>query len=402
MLGIRSVTCHLPQGFTIEHISRLNEFVQNWKRAYTPIRTFRINLPTIDSSLDDTWVKHISTACNNIGARWFNVPINPHLEDNWERNKIFHHAFSILRDFPHAFVNIIAVKNNEIDYDILNRSAKLIQNVSTISNNGYDNFRLGISNNVQPDGPFFPFTMSSGDYGFSIALELTQAINDILNTNKEICNLTLSSMRKCIIDALRPKIDIINDLAEKIAIEHKIIFKGFDFSLAPIIDNNGSVFSILKAIGLKHFGNSGTMFATAFLTQLLKSFGNSYKMLGFSGVMYSLLEDLEFCSMNINKGISIEHIVSVSTMCGCGVDMVPIYGEATIDEIFSIFLDIAAISCRLNKPLGIRLLPIPRTLNKKDQYTTLSDDADFITNTKIVEINNTFNPYLYRNKKIIL
>jgi uncharacterized protein (UPF0210 family) len=345
-------------------------------------------------------VKHLSTTCNNVGARWFNVPINPHVENNSERGKLFHHAFSTLRDFPHAFVNIVAIKNNEIDYDILNRSAKLIQTVSTISSNGYDNFRLGISSNIQPDGPFFPFTMSSGDYGFSIALELTQEINDLLTINKEISNLPLASFREYIINALRPQIDVINSLAEKIAADNKIIFKGFDFSLAPIIDDNGSVFSILKAIGLERFGDSGSLFITAFLTNLLKSFGNYYKMVGFSGVMYSLLEDLEFCYMNIKNGITVEDITSVSTMCGCGVDMVPVYGNITVDEILAIFLDIAAISCRLSKPLGVRLLPIPRTLNNKNQYTTLCDDADFITNTRIVPVSSSFKAL--KNKKINL
>ena len=49
-----------------------------------------------------------------------------------------------------------------------------------MSANGKDNFRLGISVNVQPDGPFFPFTYSSGEMGFSIALELTLPETDDL------------------------------------------------------------------------------------------------------------------------------------------------------------------------------------------------------------------------------
>ena len=401
MIGIRSVTYHLQSDFSNENILNLDKPIQDWEKNYPAIRTFRVNLPDINSPIDDTLLKQISTACNNIGIRWFNVPINPFLEDNRERGKIFHHAFSILRDFPHIFVNILAVRNNEIDYDILTRSAKLIQDVSTISN-GYDNFRLGISTNIKPDGPFFPFTMSSGDSGFSISLELTQKINDIFNENKEISNLSLSALKEHLIHVLRPQIDVINELSEKIATDNNMVFKGFDFSLAPIIDSNGSVFSILKAIGLKKFGDSGSMFVTAFLTEFLKSFGNYYKMVGFSGVMYSLLEDLEFCTMNINDGISIEQITSASTMCGCGVDMVPVYGEITINEILAILLDIATISCRLNKPLGVRLLPIPRTLNNKDHYTLFSDDADFISNTKIVPIHNSFNPFINNNKNIII
>jgi len=401
MIGIRSVTYHLSRNFSIENILCLDKLIQDWEKNYPSIRTFRVNLPAINSPIDDTFLKQISTACNNIGIRWFNVPIDPCMEDSRERGKMFHHAFSILRDFPHTFVNIIAAKSSEIDYDILTRSAKLIQDVSTISN-GSDNFRLGISSNIKPDGPFFPFTMSSGDYGFSISLELTQKINDILNENKDVSNMSLFLLKEHLIKTLRPQLDVINELAEEIASANKIAFKGFDFSLAPIIDSNGSVLSILKTLGLKKLGDSGSMFVTAFLTEFLKSFGKYYKMVGFSGVMYSLLEDLEFCTMNINEGISIEQITSVSTMCGCGIDMVPVYGEIAMNEILAILLDIASISCRLNKPLGVRLLPIPRTLNNQNHHTLFSDDADFISNTKIVPVNNSFNPFINRNKKIIL
>jgi uncharacterized protein (UPF0210 family) len=400
MIGIRSITCHLPDNFSFQKISSLQEFVKEWENNYSSIRTFRINLPTIQTPLNESLINNIATVCNNIGVRWFNIPIDPHIDDYRERSRLFSHAFSILKDFPHAFVNIITVKNNEIDYNIINRSSKLIQSVSKISSNGSDNFRLGFSNNIQPDGPFFPFTMSSGIYGFSIALEITQFINNLIITNKEIYNLELSSLREYIINKLRPKIDVINNIAEEIAMKKNIAFKGFDFSLAPIIDDNGSIFPILKMIGLEKFGYNGSIFATAFLTKLLKSLGRYYKMVGFSGVMYSLLEDLEFCSMNIHKSVSIEELVSVSTMCGCGVDMVPVYGDITISELFPVFLDIAAISCRLKKPLGIRILPIPRTLNITDQYTMLNEDADFITNTKIVQIKNRFNSFSHRNTKL--
>jgi uncharacterized protein (UPF0210 family) len=114
-------------------------------------------------------------------------------------------------------------------------------------------------------------------------------------------------------------------------------------------------------------------------------------MVGFSGVMYSLLEDLELCIYNNSKGVSIEQLTAISTMCGCGVDMVPVYGGVTVEELFAVFLDIAAISCRLNKPLGIRILPIPRTHNYQEHYTLFSDDADFISNTKIIHVNSNYN-----------
>lgn len=248
--------------------------------------------------------------------------------------------------------------------------------------NGKENFRLGFSMNVLPNGPFFPFTFSSGEFGFSIALELTQEINDICSKNREV---NMTSLRQIILEHLIPQIRRINDIAERIADKYGVSFHGFDFSLAPIIEKNGSVIPILNALGVYDFGKTGSMFATGFITNILKHLAYNFKSVGFSGVMYSLLEDMELCSINIERGVSLEQLISLSTMCGCGVDMVPIYGKVKNDEIVSIFLDVAVISMRLNKPLGVRMLPIPNCQKGSVQYTEFDDDADFVANTKVVQ-----------------
>ena len=78
-------------------------------------------------------------------------------------------------------------------------------------------------------------------------------------------------------------------------------------------------------------------------------------------------------------------MISLSTMCGCGVDMIPVYGQMTNEEFISIFLDVVGISCRLNeKPLGIRMLPIHGCKRGSQTYTHFTDDPDFIANTKVV------------------
>ena len=53
------------------------------------------------------------------------------------------------------------------------------------------------------------------------------------------------------------------------------------------------------------------------------------------------------------------------------------------EEIESIILDIASISSRLNKQLGVRLLPIP---NKVENEFLTEFDMDFISNTRILDI----------------
>ena len=101
--------------------------------------------------------------------------------------------------------------------------------------------------------------------------------------------------------------------------------------------------------------------------------------------MYSLLEDLELCKINSLRGVLLDDLIKVSTMCGCGVDMVPLPHDVTVQELYTIFMEVFSISSRLHKPLGIRVLPIPHVRRSQIAYTDLSDDADFLANTKVLQ-----------------
>ncbi len=383
MIQIRSITYNMPKNIVEENGKKIKENISLWEKQSFFIRTKRISCTPVYESISKEQIDIVKKICDECDIRWFNIPINPWKAKN--RKALFRFAYNVLKTYNQAFVNILCIKNQELDFDIINDSIRLTQLTSTISSNGKDNFRLGISTNIEPNCPFFPFSFSSGEFSFSIALELTQEINSII---KENYRLDLNKLRDAIISTIVPQIKQIELTANEISEKTGLKFMGFDFSLAPIIDENGSVITILKHLGINEFGKNGTMFATAYLTNILKSFGNYFKHVGFSGVMYSLLEDLELCKINNNIGVNLEDLIKLSTMCGCGVDMVPIASDVKDDEIRSIILDVAAISCRLNKPLGIRLLPIPRTKNGQESYTNFNEDADFISNTKIIDICN--------------
>ena len=81
---------------------------------------------------------------------------------------------------------------------------------------------------------------------------------------------------------------------------------------------------------------------------------------GFNGVMYSILEDPGFAdvSMDVNS-LPLSQLLSLSSICGCGVDMLPVPGDISSKELTGIMLDVAAKASWLNKPLGARILPIP-------------------------------------------
>lgn len=383
MIGIRSITYNLPKDYLSNYYDTIQKVNVDWLNAYPLIRTTRLNLPPQYKCDDVKQYSEIANKCSKLGIRWFNVPIDPWNECN--TGNVFLHAHNIIMEYDRAFVHIMGVKNKKIDCAILKDSAKLINKVSKLGNNGHENFRLGISCNAVEDTPFFPFTMSSGNFSFSIALELTQEINRIIQKNG---TKNLTELRDIIITSLDRQITAIEQIAQKLSEKYSIEFVGFDFSLAPIIEKDGSVWPILQNLGIQEFGTCGSLFATYYLTDLLKSFGRNHKMVGFSGVMYSLLEDLELCKINNKHTVKLEHLVAMSTMCGCGLDMIPIYSDTSMDEMVNLMLEVAAVSNRLDKPLGIRLLPIPNTYKGNTYYTRFSEDADFVANTRLVDLGS--------------
>ncbi len=380
MVGIRSITYFLPMEYQKEILDQILCVSRKWASSFLMIRTQRMAFPPFKQAEDIRKFHEISRMCDMSDIRWFNVPIDPWGTD--DRELLFKFAEDVISEFGRSFINILTYKDGKTDFDIVNRSCSLIKRVAGKSDNGKDNFRLGLSANVSPNGPFFPFTYSDGELGFSIALELTQEINRIC---VEYRNESIDELRSIMVNELRDQIDEICRIANMISDAYGMKFNGFDFSIAPIISEDGSVIPIIQRLGVYNFGTTGTMFATAFLTDMVKSFAQHYKTVGFSGVMYSMLEDLELCMINNQRGVVLDDLIKVSAMCGCGVDMVPVPFDISNNELIAICMEVYAISTRLNKPLGIRILPIPHTRKAQIAYTNLSDDADFIANTRIVD-----------------
>lgn len=385
MIGIRSVTYQLPEGFDKRELHVILNLSREWVKKYPIIRTQRISLVPVHEPCEYSTFSELSQICDVSDIRWFNLPIDPwKTSGKQERDGLFKFAESVLENYGRSFVNLLTFKDYEADQDIMERSAFLIKRIGQLSKNGKDNFRLGVSVNVPADGPFFPFTKSSGKFGFSIALEITQEINRFCDHNTRD---SLIGLREKIRSRLAEQIFNINNIALNLEERYGLEFHGFDFSIAPIIAENGSVVPILQRLGVYNFGKTGTMFATGFLTDMIKSFQKEFKNVGFSGVMYSVLEDLDLCMINNQRGISLEELIQVSTMCGCGIDMVPVSGDISIKELITIFAEVYMVSSRLNKPLGIRLLPINCCRRNQIGYTNLYDDADFIANTKVIRVD---------------
>lgn len=349
-------------------------------------RTHRITLPVFvignseDNQVVRSSVERVSALCKDTGIRWFCVPFYIVGQDTEETNVI---AVDIAKQYKNAFINYIVTEDRRLDRRAVFHASSFVRAVSRISNNGFDNFRCGVSFNCKPNGAFFPFTYHAGENGFSLAMELVPLCVEVIQSNK---GKSLEEIRSSIIDKLLPVLKLVGETGLKIEETTGMTYFGIDASLAPHPENpEHSVAYIVELLGVERFGSSGTTFITSFLADIIKSLikRSGIRATGFNGVMYSVLEDHRLGVVNSESGNpSIDSLLAFSTMCGCGIDMVPVPGAISTEELASIMLDIAAIAIRLNKPLGVRLLPIPE--KTAGEFTDF--DHDFLHNTRIQQV----------------
>ena len=402
-VNIRSITLGLNEKdiFNEDIHSKIQNFYNfsedNFSKNNFNIRTKRISMSPINEidknniPKSKEIVKTISSICESLGIRWFCVPFSTF--GDTDLRHLNSTMIDVIKRYPSAFVNVIVVKDNNINFRGINLASHFVKSVSQLSSTGYDNFRVGISCNVNANTPFFPFTYQNGETNFSLALELTNIFIDIV---KNISTSNLEEVKNKISDLIIPQLIGINKVAKKIESETGIKFSGIDSSLAPLPQKDSSVAQLIELLGVECFGNNGTLFLTSFLTNLIKDmvYKSEIESVGFNGVMFSHLEDSGMGKRNNTRSFSIDSLLSYSSVCGCGIDMVPIPGNSFEEEISSLILDVAGISSVWNKPLGVRLLPIP--MKNENEYTNFNHD--FLYNTRIKALGNQcINPTILNN-----
>ena len=137
-------------------------------------------------------------------------------------------------------------------------------------------------------------------------------------------------------------------------------------------------------------GNLGSLSITSRLTDFINtSFEISKaKRAGFNGVMFSPLEDDWLAKQSVQGILDIESLMLYSTVCGCGIDMLPLPGDVFGETIASLICDVITLSYKLKKPLGIRVLPIPgKFSNDKTNF-----NHEFLSDMKILNIQGSIIP----------
>jgi uncharacterized protein (UPF0210 family) len=76
--------------------------------------------------------------------------------------------------------------------------------------------------------------------------------------------------------------------------------------------------------------------------------------------MLPVLEDPVLATRAAEKRFTVRELLLYSTVCGTGLDVVPLPGDSSPQSLAALITDVAALSTKLNrKPLSARLFPIP-------------------------------------------
>ena len=118
-----------------------------------------------------------------------------------------------------------------------------------------------------------------------------------------------------------------------------------------------SIGAAIESFTRRPFGQPATLQACATITAVLKTL--SVRSCGYCGLMLPVLEDPVLAKRAQERRYGIQELLLYSTVCGTGLDVVPIPGNAGVDATARVIADVATLAVRLRKPLSARLFPVP-------------------------------------------
>ncbi|ARU48473.1 DUF711 family protein [Sulfurospirillum diekertiae] len=278
-------------------------------------------------------------------------------------------------DICNACVNVSVDELGVVDRDLTLCCAKAVEEIGRITPRGEGNFNFTINYNCKPHIPYFPasYHNSHDENCFALGLETPDLLVEALKSLKEEKNHNLKMQKSYAImrDALQYHITEILDIANGYAHPYKTNFAGIDTSAAPS-KNCASMVDVYKLLGVPFFGAAGTLEASALLTKVFKA-QKGCELIGFSGLMLAVVEDQGLADATTRNEFDIRALLQYSAVCGIGLDTVPIEGDTSVEKIAAICADTGTLAYRLNKPLTVRLFPVPN-LKAGDMTHFESDD----------------------------
>lgn len=256
-------------------------------------------------------------------------------------------------------------------------AAEAMLRLAAETEEGFGNFRFAALACVPPGGPFFPAAYHDGPANLTVGLQgasiaLRAARETAATETAASGGLTALTERAAaaLTEEATPVVRLVNRTAGELGVR----FGGIDLSPAP--DGHDSIGAAFEAVN-GVFGGPGTLAVAAALTAALR--GTTLPTCGYNGLMLPVMEDVVLARRWSEGRIGLHDLLAYSSVCGTGLDTVPLPGDSDPRDIERLLLDVTALAVRLGKPLSARLFPVPGTsTGDRTSFT-----SEYLTNTTV-------------------
>jgi len=361
-MRIRSVTCFLrvdgptPDAQQINAAGQLaRQSARGLQSAGFPVQTVRLaTQPLLHFSGDPLKrAAGLGKLCSEAGFDY--LSLGPVVVDASPASlAAIDHIPQLIRETENVFAGVLISRLDQAtSLEALRRMSHVVWEIAHTTHQGFGNLRTAMLAHVGPLCPFFPAAYHDGG---PPALALATESAD-LAVEAFAGAASLADARRRLTEAVETNAERLVEQVSPLAQQRGYRFAGIDFSLAPFPEEARSIGKAIEQLGVDCFGAPGTLFAVSLLTECLRQ--ARYPRCGFNGLMIPVLEDSILAQRSREGRFSVNDLLLYSAVCGTGLDTVPLPGDITEDELAAIFLDVAALALRLEKPLTARLMPIP-------------------------------------------
>jgi hypothetical protein len=243
--------------------------------------------------------------------------------------------------------------------------------------NGFGNLYFAALANVPPGAPFFPAAYHQGEQPmFALAMQAADLAVEVFSQTDN-----LADARRRLVEQIEAQAQKLTAVAEKLAADHQMAFRGLDFTLSPFPTPENSLGTALEALGVSAVGLQGSLAAAAILASTLDQ--ANYLRTGFNGLMLPVLEDACLAERAADGSLAVNDLLLYSAVCGTGLDTIPLPGSTPAEHISALLLDLAALAMRLDKPLTARLMPIPG----KSAGEATGFDFSYFANSRVMNLH---------------
>jgi uncharacterized protein (UPF0210 family) len=385
-MKIRSITCFIDPGWPLDEslLHRGGDFISAAKSAYSALgyevqtaRLATVPFPHLLARGKDTDLVSLAVAleqtAHSLGLEY--VSLGPALPDNLDSYTAIPAAIAATQNV--FLTGLLTTPGGGVSLPAVRRCAEVIQQVGPITPDGFANLRFAALANVSPGVPFFPAAYHAPTgISFALAIEAADLAVEAVSTAT-----SLAGARQTLIQTVEEHAARLAGCSSTLASRFGVSFGGLDFTPASFPQEEQSFGAAMQRLGVPAVGLHGSLAAAAFLIDTLDR--AVFPRAGFNGLFLSVLEDYTLACCAAQGTLSVKDLLLFSAVCGTGLDTIPLPGDTTVDQLYAVLLDLAALAQRLDKPLAGRLMPIPG----KQAGEPTGFDFAFFSNSRIMSLD---------------